>query len=236
MNSIACSIAFGSHDIGYTLLYANRKTLEIAVHPDRSVVVKAPTSSILTDIEKKVKKRASWILKQIRYFDQFDPRTPERLYVGGESHLYLGRNYRLKIERGLRDHVVLKHGFFNIETTRTSEGYVQSLLDGWYKEKSHNMLSKLFDQCWHAYNKGSLNKPNLKVKKMEKRWGSLSEKGTLTLNSSLIRTPKECIEYVIIHELCHLLHHNHSPEFYKLLDRSMPDWIKRKHKLEMALV
>jgi hypothetical protein len=59
--------------------------------------------------------------------------------------------------------------------------------------------------------------------------------GTLTLNSSLIRTPKECIEYVIIHELCHLVHHNHSLEFYKLLDRSMPDWVKRKYKLEMAL-
>lgn len=236
MNSIACSIIYGSHDIDYTLLFANRKTLEIAVHPDRSVIVKAPMNSILTDIEKKVKKRASWILKQIRYFDQFDPRTPERRYVGGESHLYLGRNYRLKIERGLRDHVVLKHGFFHIETTRTSEGYVQSLLDGWYKEKCHNMLSKMFDQCWQGFNKGNLNKPTLKVQKMQKRWGSLSEKETLTLNSSLIRTPKECIEYVIIHELCHLVHHNHSPEFYKLLDRSMPDWIKRKHKLEMALI
>jgi hypothetical protein len=235
MNSIACSIAYGSHDIDYTLLFANRKTLEIAVHPDRSVIVKAPMNSMLTDIEKKVKKRANWILKQIRYFDQFDPRTPERRYVGGESHLYLGKNYRLKIECGLRDHVTLKNGFFEIETTRISEKYIQSLLDAWYKEKCSQILHGLFDECWCTYDKGHLSKPRLKVQKMEKRWGSLSEMGTLTLNSSLIRTPKECIEYVIIHELCHLVHHNHSLEFYKLLDRSMPDWVKRKYKLEMAL-
>jgi predicted metal-dependent hydrolase len=57
----------------------------------------------------------------------------------------------------------------------------------------------------------------------------------LTLNLELIKTPKECVEYVLVHELCHLLHHDHSPEFYKLLDRSLPDWMKRKHKLEMAL-
>ena len=78
--------------------------------------------------------------------------------------------------------------------------------------------------------------PNLKVKKMEKRWGSLSAKGQLTLNTKLIQTPKECIEYVVIHELCHLIHHDHGTEYYKLLDRALPDWMKRKHKLEMALI
>ena len=71
---------------------------------------------------------------------------------------------------------------------------------------------------------------------MDKRWGSLSAKGQLTLNVNLIHTPKECIEYVVIHELFHLIHYNHGTEFYKLLDRTMPDWMKRKHKLEMSLV
>lgn len=71
---------------------------------------------------------------------------------------------------------------------------------------------------------------------MDKRWGSLSRKGRLTLNVNLIQTPKECIEYVVIHELCHLIHHNHGTEFYKLLDRILPDWMKRKHKLEMTLI
>jgi predicted metal-dependent hydrolase len=71
---------------------------------------------------------------------------------------------------------------------------------------------------------------------MDKRWGSLSPNGQLTLNLSLIRAPKDCIEYVVIHELCHLIEHNHGPEFYKLLDQTMPDWMKRKHKLELSLI
>ena len=76
----------------------------------------------------------------------------------------------------------------------------------------------------------------MKIMQLKKRWGSLSKNGTLTLNRDLIKAPKECIEYVIIHELCHLEHHNHGPEFYRLLERSLPDWVKRKHKLEMALI
>ena len=98
------------------------------------------------------------------------------------------------------------------------------------------VLSKIFDGCWENFKKGDLSKPNLKLQKMEKRWGSLSDKGQLTLNINLIQTPKECIEYVVIHELCHLIYHNHGIEFYKLLEHTLPDWMKRKYKLEMALI
>ena len=96
-------------------------------------------------------------------------------------------------------------------------------------------LLKVFDDCWEGFQKGELEKPALKLQRMGKRWGSLSPKGQLTLNLSLIQTPRECIEYVVIHELCHSIHHNHGTDFYKLLDRTMPDWMKRKHKLEMSL-
>jgi len=78
--------------------------------------------------------------------------------------------------------------------------------------------------------------PRLQVRRNEKRWGSLSRGGILTLNTDLIRAPRECIDYVITHELCHLKCHDHSPEFYRLLEKVMPDWEKRKHKLELALV
>ena len=71
---------------------------------------------------------------------------------------------------------------------------------------------------------------------MQKRWGSLSDKGTVTLNTDLIRAPKECIDYVVTHELCHLKYNNHGPEFYKLLDSVIPGWEKIKHKLELSMV
>jgi predicted metal-dependent hydrolase len=78
--------------------------------------------------------------------------------------------------------------------------------------------------------------PKLSMKRMQKRWGSLSDKGTVTLNIDLIRAPKECIDYVVTHELCHLKYHDHSPEFYKLLDAVLPGWEKIKHKLELCMV
>ena len=236
MKSIACTISYGKTEIDYELLMMNRKSLEIAVHPDKSVVVKAPQTSTLEAIEEKIKKRARWIKRQIAYFNQFDPRTPDREYIGGESHLYLGRKYRLKIEASDKDKVLLKKGYFCIEATSRKQDHIQQLMDAWYRRRAKMYLSKIFDDCWESFKKGTLNKPNLKLQRMDKRWGSLSGKGQLTLNVNLIQTPKECIEYVIIHELCHLIHHNHGTEFYKLLDRTLPDWMKRKHKLEMALI
>ena len=236
MKPIPCKISYGKTEIDYELLMMNRKSLEIAVHPDKRVVVKAPISSGTGAIENKIRKRASWIKKQISYFKQFDPRTPERKYVGGESHLYLGRKYRLKITQSERDKVFLKNGYFYIECTHKKPPHIKDLLNAWYQQRAKIYLSKMFDDCWEGFKKEKLQKPALKLQKMEKRWGSLSSKGQLSLNLSLIQTSKECIEYVLIHELCHLIHHNHSPDFYKLLDRTMPDWMNRKHKLEMSLV
>lgn len=236
MKSTAYSINYGKTKIDYELLMMNRKSLEISVHPDKSVVVKAPSNSTLEFIEEKIKKRARWIKRQIAYFSQFDLRTPDRKYVGGESHLYLGRKYRLKIASSDKNKILLKNGYFCIEATSDQPDHIKQLMDSWYRRRAKMYLSKIFDDCWKDFKKVDLRKPNLKLQKIDKRWGSLSAKGQLTLNVNLIQTPKECIEYVVIHELCHLVHHNHGAKFYKLLNRTMPDWIKRKHKLEMALI
>jgi predicted metal-dependent hydrolase len=205
------------------------------VHPDRKVRVKAPESIGLESIEARVRKRARWIKRQIRYFDQFDPRTPKRIYVGGESHLYLGRKYRLKLEKSDFNQVLLKKGYFYINTIDFASGHVARLMDKWYRERAVHYFTEIFNECWEKFKKNDVPRPFIKIMKMKKRWGSLTKNGMLTLNLELIKTPKECVEYVLVHELCHLLHHDHSPEFYRLLDRSLPDWMKRKHKLEMAL-
>jgi predicted metal-dependent hydrolase len=233
--SRSCVLSYGGTIIPYELSYSKRKSLEIAVHPDRRVRVKAPEGTTLATIETRVKKRARWIKRQIRYFDQFDPRTPKRRYVGGESHLYLGRQYRLKLEKSDVNEVLLKKGYFYVNTSDFASGHIATLMDKWYREKAENYFAKIFNGCWEKFKQNDVPEPPIKIIRMKKRWGSLTKNGTLTLNLELIKTPKECIEYVLVHELCHLLHHNHSPEFYKLLDRSLPDWVKRKHTLERVL-
>lgn len=98
MTNFSSSITYGKESIAFTVLYVDRKTLEIAVHPDAQVIVKAPKGTNPKAIQCRMVKRARWIIKQINYFRKFEPRTPSRCYVGGETHLFLGRHYRLKIK------------------------------------------------------------------------------------------------------------------------------------------
>lgn len=236
MSSSRGSVAHGKENIEFSLLHADRKTLEIAVHPDRTVVIKAPLGSDIEEIQKRVVRRAGWIIRQRDFFRQFDPRTPARRYVGGETHLYLGRHYRLRIGSGNRDAVKLTRGYFEIEVKGDiSQEKIKRLLEGWYRDRAAGKFRESFDRCWPHFEKLCLAKPELLIRHMRKRWGSLSVNGRLTLNADLLRAPKECIDYVITHELGHLRYKNHSPEFYRFLDKAMPDWEKRKHRLELTL-
>lgn len=232
-----CTVTYGKENISFSVLRGARKTLAIEVYPDSSVVIKAPTGTGFDEIQKKVSKRARWIIKQQEYFRQFDPRTPERQFVGGETHLYLGKQFRLKVSEGDRDSVKLSRGYFQVERKNSIlPDHVKVLLNTWYLEKATVAFHASFERCWPYFERLGLTKPRIQARRMRKRWGSLSMGGQLTLNPDLIRAPKECIDYVITHELCHLQCHNHSSEFYRLLEKVMPDWEKRKHKLELALV
>lgn len=231
------SIFYGRRKIDYSLFSCNRKTMEIAVHPDSSVIVKAPKNTDISLIENKIHKRARWILRQINYFRQFDPRTPARCYVNGETHLYLGKRYRLKLKKDSSNSVKLSRGYFYVHCAETKDPQaVKKLLNRWYLEKARVQFRESMDRCWQKFNNTDLRKPDLSIKRMKKRWGSLSEKGTVTLNTELIKAPKECIDYVVTHELCHLKYNAHSREFFRLLDSVIPDWEKIKHKLELGMV
>lgn len=236
MNKDNDTIKYGNRIISYSVIYTKRKTLEIAVHPDSSIVITAPQKCDMNRIREKVKKRAKWISKQLKYYKQFEPRTPQKQFLNGETHLYLGKQYRLKIKSGLSESVRLKRGYFIVvQRDKEDRERTKELLEQWYRYKAGIKFSEYFDLCWNNFSKTNGIKPILKIRKMKKRWGSLSKKGTLTLNPELIKAPKDCIEYVITHELCHTAHHNHSKKFYDLLGRTMPDWNKRKRKLEIMM-
>ncbi len=236
MSSSRRAIAYGKASIDFSVSHVDRMTLEIAVHPDQTVVVKAPLGTDVKEVQRRVFRHADWITKQRRFFEQFEPRTPERRYVGGETHLYLGRHYRLKISRGNRDAIKLTRGYFELEVgEEVSPEKVKCLLAQWYRKRAVDRFRESFDRCWSHFEKYASAKPRMQIKRMRKRWGSLSANGMLTLNADLIRAPRGCIDYVITHELGHLRYKNHGPEFYRFLNKVMPDWGKRKHKLEATL-
>ena len=231
------SVVYGRKTINYSLLYCNRKTMEIAVHPDSMVIVKAPEQSDITLIEKKIIKRARWILRQMNYFKRFNPKTPNRCYVNGETHLYLGKQYRLKLAEGAENSVKLSGGFFHITCrSQLTPNAAKKLLNQWYYEKAQLKFAESMERCWQKFNCLGIDLPKLSIKQMQKRWGSLSDKGTVTLNRDLIRAPKECIDYVVTHEFCHLKCFGHSRKFYELLETKLHKWKKIKHRLELSLL
>jgi predicted metal-dependent hydrolase len=231
------SITYGNREISYRVIYSDRKTIEFAVHPDGRVVVKAPKGTLLETIRKRVARRARWIGKQIEYFRQFEPRTPSRRYVGGETHLFLGRQYRLKIRKGRNAEVKLKGTYFYVITPEPDNAQkVKVLLDEWYKERAMIVFAKRLKVCYLRAKKLHVPCPKIKLRRMSKRWGSCSKAGDISLNTALVKASVYCIDYVIMHELCHLKVHTHDNGFFKLLSRYMPDWEKRKDRLERVLV
>lgn len=231
------ALVIGSTAIEYTLMFGPRKRLTIEVHPDLSVVVRAPAHANPDTIKNAVQRKSRWIKRQIRYFSSFFPRTPARRFVSGESHLYLGRRYRLKVVRVVDEESVrFESGEIRISTrTPKSTEAKEALLDAWYRARSRKYLKDRFNECLHHPAFRDARDSILSIRKLKKRWGSCSPRGRITLNVDLIRASRSCIDYVITHELCHLIVPSHSPKFDRLLVRVMPDWRERKNQLERRL-
>jgi len=230
-------LQYGNTIVEYTLVFDDRKTLGVKVHPDKTVHVVAPNDSSIEKIEKKLRGKAAWILRQQDFFMSFHPITPPRKYVSGETHLYLGRQYRLKVVESNEPSVKLQGGNIVVVTRdKTDKTRIEKELRNWYKSKAEIHFSNLFDKQLIVATKFYQGQPKLKYRWMEKRWGSCDSKGQILLNLELIKAPKRCIEYVIVHEMCHLVHHNHSSEFFVLLEEIIPDWREIKYRLEKIMV
>lgn len=213
----------------------------IKVHPDQRVVATAPIDATDLIIHDAMMKRARWIWQSLQDFaKQKDYVLPKR-YVSGETQFYLGRRYVLKvlISSETEPSVKLSRGKLNVTLPQSyavldSEEratLVKSLIEKWYKDKflsiSRERLEALiYKASWVK------NNPSLKLMTMKKQWGSCSTKGDLILNPHLVKAPKECIDYVILHELCHIAEYNHSEHFWRLLTQVMPNWKEVKAKLD----
>ena len=226
---------YGTTDIDYTIEYSDRKTLSIEVYPSLDVNVIAPFNATVEEIEKKIIKRASWIVKQRKYFESFLPRIPVREYVSGETHLYLGRKFVLKVKSGLTETVKLKAGNIIITTNNTNPTTAKKLLSFWYYKHSQKRFNLILQEAFNKFNSYNLEFPEFEIRRMKNRWGSCTPSGKIIINPEIIKAPSKSIEYVIIHEVCHLIHPNHSKEFFQLLEEKMPNWEKWKTKLELLL-
>lgn len=212
----------------------------IKVHPDQRVVATVPFDASEETIQEAMEKRARWIWQSIHEFAKQKDAVLTKRYFSGETQFYLGKRYVLKVvfdaEQALnvklsrgKLNVTLKHEISNSIDDRVL--IVKPLINKWYQHKAkaifHERLTELLPKAtWVT------GVPSFRVMAMKTQWGSCSANGNLMLNPHLVKAPKECIDYVIFHELCHIAEHNHSERFWRLLTQVMPNWKEVKAKLD----
>lgn len=227
------SFTYGAERIEYEVDFipSRRSKVSIHVYPDGSVRVDAPEERALPEIHQAVMKRAGWIKRHVDDFRRQREQALPRGYVSGESLFYLGRRYQLKVRQGATPGVKLLRGQVCVETPSRAAEDVKDLLTVWYRNRAAEVFARRFDDVTGHVD--WLRKPPAwRLVRMKTQWGSCSPSGTILLNPHLIKAPRECIDYVISHELCHLNEHNHSPRYYRLLSKIMPRWEGVKARLD----
>ena len=228
------SFTYGSTTIAYRLDYVERETLAIHVHPDLRVSVEAPLGSEPAEIEKALHKRAAWILRQQRNFRRYSLDFPPRQYVSGESYRFLGQQYRLKVTQSESESVTLERELLTVGVQRKDDKRrVKALVQGWYRRQALDIFTERVAAWYPHFERFGVPLPAVQVRQMRSRWGSCTAQGKITINLKLVMVPRQMIDYVIVHELCHLVEHNHGKGFYELLSRVMPAWREVRGKLEV---
>lgn len=224
---------FGSRKIPYRLHHEDRKRLRIVVAPELTVDIFAPQSAGDEQIHAAIKRKAPWIVRTLDKLEGYHPLPEPKRYLSGETFMYLGRQYRLKVENGCAQPAKLLGRFLWVWVEKkTDVQSVKKTLEAWYRKRAHETLGRYMEKCYAVASRHGAPKPAMLIRRMRTRWGSCSPSGRITLNVNLVKVPVHCIEYVIMHELCHLKNHNHSRSFYSLLTRCLPDWQRRKEALD----
>ncbi|WP_462112033.1 M48 family metallopeptidase [Campylobacter concisus] len=214
---------------GVKIVRKDVKNITLKVRPNGETILTAPKAASDEHIKFIMQKRAKWIAQKRAFFASF--KTPQKEYVSGEDFRYLGRSYRLKVAQSRQERVKLQRGYLELFIKDKNDlKRKENLVYEWYRERA--ML--YFFNILQEFNKiVKQDIKSVKIRQMKTRWGSCNPyKSYINLNIELIKKPKACIEYVVFHELAHLLYPNHSKKFYDYLTLYMPDWQKRKEILE----
>lgn len=219
---------------GYHLILEERSTMSATVFPSQMLLVKAPLEATDDKIHDFLRRKYRWILKQKRYFAQFGSQR-RKSFISGEKFQYRGRSYKLLVGKG-EDRVSLHHGTLKVYTsTPGSSADTGKLLYAWFAERAYKTFSQRLSVCFPLFGYDEI--PSLSVRRMTRRWGSYSQKDNrIILNCDLIKASTRHIDYVIIHELCHITHRKHNRDFHALLESKLPQWRKLKTELELHLL
>jgi predicted metal-dependent hydrolase len=212
-------------DIEFKVIFSGRRTLGISVLPDSSVIVRVPYRTSEKTINRLVQEKARWIIKHRDNYRSQDHSKLNRLYVNGEKFLFRGIENVLVIEKSIKPFVRFNGSTIELGLEKTDDTQaIKKLLYKGYKDEALVILPMILNTMIKKFENKMFKPSGLVIRTMRRRWGSCSNKGKITLSTELIKLPDLYIEYVVIHELCHLRHHNHGSGYYNLLSELFPDW------------
>lgn len=215
------------------------KNLNLRIRKDCSVFVSANPAVPLETIDAFVCSKASYIFDAIDRFREIAQYKPQpKQYVSGETFNVLGRGLRLQVSQDAKDSISSDGIYIDLKVKDVHDyERKRRLVSRFLDQQCKTIFSEVMDELYPLVKKYGVVKPFLRIRDMETRWGScLTKKCVVTLNKRLLEAPRNCIEYVVMHELCHFLHPNHSKQFYSFLSMLMPDWKERKRYLDKNAV
>jgi predicted metal-dependent hydrolase len=220
-------IFYKNNEIEFDILKTRRKkTCEISIKYDE-ILVKAPFSKSIQDIESLVIHKAEWIIKKIKENNGEKPDIKNPLYINGTTLPYLGKNIILKIVKDKDDFLEFSNNEFTIHVKKKKIKMI-------YEEWLFGISSTIFDKFIEKYSILLNVRPKkILIKNLKSRWGSATFKGTINLNVHLIKAPLEVIEYVVLHEMGHLIEKNHSNRFWSIIKNHMHDYKDKRKWLKI---
>jgi len=226
-------------DIPYLLTRKSVKNVNLRIKPEGEVLVSA-NNSVSTDfIDAFIEKKQRYIFSVLSRYEEkkkLFQAVPKR-YVSGESYDLLGKSLRLKVEANKEENVYTDGVYIFLKVKDKDDfRHKEIMMSKWLKQYQTTVFEELLQEKYLLFEKYGVTYPTLKIRNMTSRWGACQpKKGIITLNSKLIEAPRNCIEYVILHELVHFIHPNHSRQFWDFVAMMMPDWKERKEELEKRI-
>lgn len=221
--------------ITFSLIRKKVKNVNLRVRADSSVVVSANKSVPYIFVEELVRDKSKWIIKNLARIGEKQLLNVESKYITGEIISFLGDNLILQVFQTNHAEKVELNGRVialfvkNIEDIERK----QALIRKWFKEQAKIELGESLERIFPLVESFGIEKPTITIRTMKSRWGSCSwKKGKITINTELIKKSRECIDYVVFHELAHFKFHQHDPDFYGFLSALMPEWQVRRQLLK----
>ena len=226
------SFTWGNTLLTYTVRRSARrkKTVAVTVDPAGSILVVAPENLATGRLDAIVTRKAEWIARRLLRAQDQAPLPLPREFVSGESVLYLGRHYRLKVDRHATGEAKLHGGWLHVPAPGDGQqtAQVRAALVSWFRSHAARRLPERVE-AWRS--KVGVPMPRVIVANQQKRWGSCDHRGVIRLNWRVMQTPMRLVDYVVVHELVHLRHRGHGRDYWQAVGRVMPDYERRREEL-----